>query len=120
MSLEKVKTVRFPFGFRLAFVVSLSLSLGFAVKAGKASSAEYVTGKVTSGQSSPVSSVWVMVYDGPQIAGQTLTGDDGRYYIGGLNSKTYTAVVRRQQSGGNLVSSTITLPQNRVYNIRLP
>src|SRR5258708_3548868 len=120
MSIKKVKTARFPSGLRLAFVVSLSLSLGFAVKASQASSAEYMTGKVTSGQSSAVRSVWVIVYDGPRIAGQTLTGDDGRYYIGGLNPKTYTAVVRRLPSGGNLVSSTITLPQNRVYNIRLP
>jgi hypothetical protein len=64
--------------------------------------------------------VWVMIYDGPQIAGQALTGDDGSYYIGGLNQKTYTVVVRRQTSGSNLVSTSITLPQNKVYNIRLP
>jgi Carboxypeptidase regulatory-like domain len=85
-----------------------------------APSGGYITGKVTSGHSNPARSLWVMVYDGANLKGQSLTGDDGRYYIGGLDDKTYTVAVRKQTSGSNLVSQSVSLPQNRVHDINLP
>jgi hypothetical protein len=85
-----------------------------------AASGDYITGRVTLGQSTPARSIWVMVYDGTTLKGQSLTGDDGRYYVGGLEEKTYTIVVRRQTSGNNLVSQSVSLPQDRVHNIGLP
>ena len=83
-------------------------------------SGDYVTGAVTTAQSKPAPSLWVMVYDGATLKGQTLTGDDGRYYVGGLDDKTYTVVVRKQPSSSNLASQSVTLPQGRVCNIKLP
>ncbi len=80
----------------------------------------YLTGKVTSGPSSPVRSVWVMVFDGSQLKGRSLTGDDGRFYIGGLEQKTYTVVVKRQAAGSNLISQSVTLPHDQVHNMALP
>jgi Carboxypeptidase regulatory-like domain len=81
---------------------------------------DHITGKVSARSSSPARSVWVMVYDGPTLKGRSLTGDDGRYYIAGLDDKTYTIVVRKQASGSNLVSQSVVLPQNRVHDITLP
>lgn len=83
-------------------------------------SGDYITGKVTYRQSNPARSLWVLVYDGATLKGRSLTGDDGRYYVGGLEEKTYTVVVKKQPSGNNLASEKITLPQNRVCNIELP
>lgn len=81
---------------------------------------EYITGKVTSKAVRPVASVWVIVFDGDSQKGRSLTGDDGSYYIGGLESKTYTLVVRKQLNGTDLVSAQVTLPRDRVYSFRLP
>lgn len=83
------------------------------------SSAEYITGKVTAG-SNPAPSVWVILYEGTNEKGRSLTGDDGRYYIGNIEKKTYTIVVRKQITGGNLVSQQVSLPANRVFDIRVP
>jgi len=85
-----------------------------------ASSGDYITGKVTFGQSNPATSVWVLVYDGANLKGRSLTGDDGRYYIGGLNAKTYRLVVKRQPSGSDLASNSVSLPRDSVHNINLP
>ena len=101
----------------------LLLSLAFTLLIfcpGSFSASSYLTGTVTSGQSRPVRSVWVMVFDGNRLKGRSLTGDDGRYYIGGLEAGTYTVVVRRQASGSNLFSESATLPRDRVRNLRLP
>jgi len=102
---------------------NVGLVLGFALmifcpQAFSASS--YLTGKVTSGQSVPARSLWVMVFDGNRLKAKSLTGDDGRYYIGRLQAQTYKVVVRRQVSGSNLVSESVSLPEDRVHNIRLP
>jgi hypothetical protein len=118
-----VKRAALPhLGLTLALLVLHPGALRGAVGPNPAPSATagYVTGKVMSGQSSPVGSVWVMVYSGADLEGESLTGDDGGYYIGGLENKTYTIVVRKQTSGSNLISVSISLPQNRVYNINLP
>ena len=80
----------------------------------------YITGKVVQGSSNPVRSVWVILFDGNRLQGRSLTGDDGRYYIGGLQNKTYTIVVRRQATAANLFSQQVTLPTNRQFDIRVP
>jgi hypothetical protein len=81
---------------------------------------DYMTGKVTIGPSNPANAILVIVYDGPRQVTRALTGNDGRYYIAGLADKTYTIVVRKQLSGPNLFSASVTLPKNRIYNIKLP
>jgi hypothetical protein len=81
---------------------------------------DYITGRVTIGPSNPANAVLVIVYTGTRQITRSLTGNDGRYYISGLGDKTYTIVVRKQLSGPNLFSASVSLPTNRVYNIKLP
>jgi hypothetical protein len=79
----------------------------------------YISGKVVSGLSKPAGSIWVIVYSGSTEKGRSLTGDDGKYYIAGLASGTYSIVVRRQPTGANLFQGQISLPQNRIYNVKI-
>jgi len=108
-----------PLGLALALLIVVPAE----IKAQRRLSAvanDYVTGRVTVRDSSPARSWWVMVYDGAGEKGRSLTGDDGRYYIGGLDKKTYTIVVRKQMAGSDLARAQFSLPANRVFNIRLP
>jgi hypothetical protein len=104
----------------LAVIVPLPYTLMGAQRVIPTASNEYVTGVVTSPSSAPVRSVWVILYDGTALRGRSLTGDDGRYYVGRLDKKTYRIIVRRQVTGNDLFKSQVILPQNRNYNIRLP
>jgi hypothetical protein len=108
--------------FLLGLAVALLIAVPdvWAQKRSSVGTNNYVTGRVTAGTSTPARSVWVILYDGAVEKGRSLTGDDGRYYIGNLQSKTYTIVVRRQIAGADLVRNQVNLPSNRVYNIRLP
>jgi hypothetical protein len=107
-------------GFALALLVLRPGAMGGAPKPSPVPSGDYMTGKVTSRRANPARSVWVIVYDGNDLKGQSLTGDDGQYYVGGLDEKTYTVVVRKQKLGNNLVSQSVSLPQDRIHNIILP
>jgi hypothetical protein len=50
-----------------------------------------------------------------------LTGDDGRYYIGHLQKRTYKIVVRKElNSDVDLFSTRINVPTNGDYDIPLP
>ncbi|HEX6896546.1 MAG TPA: hypothetical protein VF146_14805 [Bryobacteraceae bacterium] len=79
----------------------------------------YITGKVVQ-RSNPVRSIWVLLYDGNRLQGRSLTGDDGRYYIGGLENKSYTIIVKRQPTASNLFTQQVTLPKNRQFDITVP
>jgi hypothetical protein len=103
----------------LAVIVPFPYTLS-AQRISPTASNEYVTGIVTSASSAPVRSVWVILYDGATLRGRSLTGDDGRYYVGRLDKRTYRIIVRRQITGNDLFKSQVILPQNRNYNIRLP
>jgi Carboxypeptidase regulatory-like domain len=77
----------------------------------------YITGNVTSVSSGrPVASVWVIMKQGGDEKGRSLTGDDGSYYIGNLGDGEYEILVTK---GTSQTSNTITLPQNKVFNIRI-
>ena len=108
----------FLFAIAVVFLIVNSPILNAHRKVAQAST--YITGKVVRGGSNPVRSVWVILFDGDRVKGRSLTGDDGRYYIGNLENKTYTIVVRRQATGGNLASQQVTLPRNRQFDIRVP
>jgi hypothetical protein len=101
-------------------LAAVGLALALLILAHAAGASSYLTGKVTSGPSNPARSLWVMVFDGSQLKGRSLTGDDGRFYVGGLDQKAYTVVVRKQASGSNLSSQPVTLPHDQVHNIVLP
>lgn len=77
---------------------------------------DYVTGKITSASDTPAASVWVIIKQSGQERGRSLTGDDGSYYINNLGSGQYELLVTK---GGNQLSRTITLPQNKVFNIKI-
>jgi hypothetical protein len=79
----------------------------------------YISGKVVSGSSKPASSTWVIAYAGATQKGRSLTGDDGKYYIGGLSPGTYSIVVRKQPTSVNLFQGQISLPQNKIYNVKI-
>jgi hypothetical protein len=79
----------------------------------------YISGRVVSGPSKPAGSIWVIVYSGATQKGRSLTGDDGKYYISGLAPGAYSIVVRKQPTGVDLFQSQISLPQNRIYNVKI-
>jgi hypothetical protein len=83
------------------------------------SSAGYISGQVLSVSSKPAASLWVILSIGSTQKGQSLTGDDGRYYIGGLQNGTYTIMVRKNTTGSNLFKGQITLPKNKIYNVKI-
>ncbi len=106
---------------RRVWVIIIPFSL-FALlsMAGSTQSAQslYITGKVLSASSGrPIPSLWVVIYDGKAQKGRSLTGDDGRYYIGALDGKEYKVVVRRGSK--TLFQEMIRLPQNEHYDIRV-
>ena len=78
----------------------------------------YIKGTVTrAGQ--PVRSVWVTVLQNGGERGSSPTGDDGRFYIGGLDNGVYEVVVT--QGDQRLCRRQFRLPENNgVYNIDLP
>lgn len=77
---------------------------------------DYVTGRITSASDMPATSVWVIIKQNGQERGRSLTGDDGSYYINNLGNGEYELLVSR---GGKQLSRTITLPQNKVFNIKI-
>jgi hypothetical protein len=78
----------------------------------------YVTGKVISATSKkPISSLLVVVYENGTVKGRSLTGDDGKYYIGYLNNKIYTITVEKNRQ--KIFTSQIRLPDNQNYNIEI-
>src|SRR5262252_9850923 len=66
----------------------------------------FVKGTVTSA-GRPARSVWVIISLNGREKGRSLTGDDGKYYIGDLDPGTYDFVVQR---GDQLYKGRATLP----------
>ena len=73
-----------------------------------------VTGKVTVG-GSPASQATVTVRVGNHVR-TSRTGDDGRYYIGGLREGTYSV---RASKDGRQAEKTVTLQGNRTVDFQL-
>jgi hypothetical protein len=78
---------------------------------------EFLTGTVLSGSAS-VPSVWVVLSQGATERGRSLTGADGKYYIGNLNSGDYQVQVKRGDSV--LLRSTVHVPVSGSHDLRLP
>lgn len=79
----------------------------------------HLTGRVTVGPSNPASRVWVILDNGSNQLTRALTGDDGRYYISGLSSQTYTVVVRRDLKSADLFNRQVSIPTKGDYNIQI-
>ena len=56
---------------------------------------DVLTGAVRSASGQAVPSVWVVLTQGATEQGRSLTGDDGKYYIGSLKSGDYVVQVKR-------------------------
>jgi hypothetical protein len=93
----------------LATLISVSL-------AALAADGAYVKGAVTRA-GRPVRSAWVVVTQNGEEKGRSLTGDDGKYYIGDLNEGVYDVVVK--QGPRDVFTGRLTLPQDRVYNVEV-
>lgn len=65
----------------------------------------------------PVRSAWVVITQGGTEKGRSLTGDDGRYYIGNLANGTYQIAVNR--AGLPPFRAQITLPNDARFNINM-
>jgi hypothetical protein len=78
----------------------------------------YITGRVLTRSSKPLAAVWVVVSEGTTVRGRSLTGDDGRYYVGGLERKGYELAVTRGRQ--TLARRQVRLPENKAYDIVLP
>jgi len=115
-----MKSAKFLF-FAVAMTLLIADQRTLCAQSKVPSSSLYMTGRVTTKSSDPARSVWVILYDGVRESGRSLTGDDGRYYIGNLlSNKTYNIVVRRQVTSSNLTSHPVSLPANKNFNIKLP
>lgn len=79
---------------------------------------ESMRGTVTSSSGQLVASAWVVVVQGGTEKGKSLTGDDGRYYIGGLDSGSYQITVRKGDQV--LYQGNVNLPANQAFDIRVP
>jgi len=76
----------------------------------------YLRGVVSSSRG-PVRYVWVTVVQNGRERGRSLTGDDGRYYIGNLQPGQYYVTVLK---GNNQVHrGQVSLPRDSTYNVRI-
>jgi len=105
-------------GLLLAMLLLRASRLDGAPKPATAEPDAYIVGTITIGPS-PARAVWVIAFDGNREVARSLTGGDGRYYLGGLGNRTYIVVVRRQLKSPNMFSGSATLPRDWTYNIRL-
>lgn len=93
----------------LAALVSISLAAGAADDI-------HMKGAVTrSGR--PVRSAWVILTRNGDEKGKSLTGDDGRYYIGGLDAGEYEIEVK--QGPYNLFAGRVRLPEESLYDVEV-
>jgi serine/threonine-protein kinase len=77
----------------IVFGATLS-SLNFAIAPSGNSD---LTGVISNPCGDPFSSVWVIVTEGGQEKARSLTGDDGKYFIGDLENGEYDLVVKVEQ-----------------------
>ena len=104
----------------IALVTSLVATLTIIGLLGAQTATYHLTGRVTMGPSNQAATgVWVILDNGRNQLARALTGDDGRYYIGGLSRQTYTVTVRRDIKGAELRRITVSVPTNGDYNIQI-
>ncbi len=78
----------------------------------------HITGVIFNSSKQPVASVWVILSQKNQQLAQSLTGDDGKYYIGNLVKGNYDLEVKRGDK--SLLTREVSLPKDTVNNIQLP
>jgi hypothetical protein len=83
----------------------------------RALAANAVQGTVSNASGAPVASVWVVFEQGGEVRGKSLTGDDGKYYVGGLEAGGYQVSVRKGDQV--LYRGTAHLSADQTFDIRL-
>jgi hypothetical protein len=79
---------------------------------------EFLTGTVRGASGQAVPSVWVVLTQGATEQGRSLTGDDGKYYIGNLSSGDYQVQVK--SGDAVLLRSAVHVPASGNHDLRLP
>jgi hypothetical protein len=100
-----------------AILCAVAIAAAFSGMSGaQSSNRTYLRGVVLSG-GKPARSVWVIAGQNGTEKSRSLTGDDGRYYIGNLAPGRYDVTV---MSGKNqLYKGQVSLPANSTFNIRI-
>ena len=97
-------------------LLALSVLTRWAVPpAASGASDLYLTGRVLGRTSRPVIAVWVVVSENGKVRGRSLTGDDGRYFVGKLDRKSYDLVVTRGRQ--TLIRQQVQLRESMTYDI---
>lgn len=65
----------------------------------------------------PVRSAWVIITQNGDEKGRTLTGDNGKYYIGELSAGEYEVVV--EQGPRQLCTRHVKLPDDSAFDIEV-
>lgn len=100
----------------LVLLVALAVA-ALAVVPEAAAQGAAVHGTVKDSSGRAVASVWVAFEKDGAERGKSLTGDDGKYYVGGLASGRYQVTVRRGDRV--LFTGSATVPVNGAFDIRL-
>lgn len=78
----------------------------------------FLTGRVVSKSSGkPISSVWVEVIKSGELVGRSLTGNDGKYYISGLEEGSYEVVVVKRSH--EVFKGPLQLTESRHFDIEI-
>jgi hypothetical protein len=100
------------------FLLSLALTVILFITPAMASSKFYITGVVLSGAPpKPIPSVMVETYINGTLKGRSLTGDDGKYYIDGLDEGIYDILVKKGQQ--ELSRKQLRLTHSETFDITL-
>lgn len=103
---------------KIFFFIPLAIIFFTSHLAAQNSGINYITGMVVNSSGNPASSFWVILNQGQSKIGQSLTGDDGMYYIGNLNEGRYDLVVMTNTV--ILFKKTLEIIQSTNFNIKLP
>lgn len=99
------------------FLLATALVMIAASMASAADERFHLSGTVTHRGGTPASSVWILVEQQNDVVGKFLTGDDGKYFVRGLEGGTYTLSVKRK--GETLFHATVVVKSNRVFDVKI-
>ncbi len=104
--------------FAAMFAIWLIAIVIYVIPISQAQQSLYLTGRVVSGSShNPVPSVWVEVVKSGNRIRRSLTGDDGRYFISGLDRGSYEIIVVKSMQ--ELFRGQLQLTGNQTFDITL-
>lgn len=106
--------------FKKLLLPVLILSVIFLVQSVNAKDNFYITGTIYSTETNlPVSSIWVAIYNynGTNRISHSLTGNDGKYYISGLDRGSYWFIISR--GAYKIFQKRIVLSNNTTYDVSI-